>query len=259
MRSFGLLLLTFMCFVFQESLSAITLHKNNKTYIVGTSNLILPPLLKIDNGKAYGYSGDILNAFATQKGVNFEFIILPQAQLQLALDKGNIDFIFPDNPQWTNFRDPDNRNIFSKAIIESIACSFVMKSNSDLKVKEVDKVSVPFGYTPYLWTPLVTDHSIKVIPSKDLIINLKKLSTGEVDASDLEYNIGVYLVQKYSDLNDIVVSHHLPHAPVPYHMSTKHHVELLEELSIFVTRNSDLIDQLKTKYKVKNYNEVFNH
>lgn len=250
--------LLFLCGILASAYChAISDGRDNDVYKVGVSNLILPPLLKINEHSASGFAGDVLNAFASQKGIKFKYIVMRQTQLQPKLEANELDFIFPDNPLWTNFRNPNSRNIYSKPIIFSVSATFVERTNKNISLAEVKTLAVPFGYTPYTWTEFVKNNNIQIVTSKDLLNGLKKLQLGQVDSADIEYNSGRYLISKYQQFEKLMFAPGLPNTSVAYHASTIRHIKLLEELSIFVSKNHTLIERLKEKHGVLYHHELF--
>jgi hypothetical protein len=237
--------------------TSIAVKENIKTFKVGVSYLNSYPLFSFANIEDKGIGWAILEAFAKENAINFEYVPIPITRLQPLMDSGAIDFIFPDNPLWVAYRSNRYPNIYSGPILTAISATFVSRSNLNMETKDVSKVAIPFGYTAYTWVEPINQYNIQSIPVRDTRAGLNALRINAVDAADVEFNIGQYLISQDSMLANLSVSEHLPSSPVNYHLSSIKHIMILEKLTAFVDANPELIQSLKQKYKIKEYDELF--
>lgn len=229
----------------------------NKTLRIGVSNLNHYPSFNFEANQNKGACWEILELFAAQHNYIFDYIPLPKARLQSELEKGEIDLVFPDNPLWTAHKSKPDNNIYSNPIIRGVSATFVDEFNKDIIFTDVRSVSIPFGYTATKWSPDDKDHTIYIMPARDLEIALHRVKIGSTIAASVDYNAGLYIISNNPSLTNLVVNHNLPYSKVTYHMSTFRNVELLEQLSQFLINNEKHIEEIKIKFGLKTYNEVF--
>lgn len=230
---------------------------NLRKFKVGVSYVNSYPLFSFANIEDKGLGWAILEAFAKENGIAFEYLPIPITRLQPLMDNGAIDFIFPDNPLWVSYRSNRYPNIYSGPILSAISSTFVSRSNIDMETKDVSKVAIPFGYTAYTWVNPINKYNIQAVPVRDTRAGLNALRINAVDAADVEYNIGQYLITQDSMLTNLSVSENLPSSPVTYHLSSIKHIMVLEKLTGFIEANPELLQSLKQKYNIKDYGEIF--
>lgn len=226
-------------------------------YVIGISPLNQYPMFQISQNTIDGFGWAVLEAFAHSQNIRFSYKSITLPRLQPALDDGEIDFIFPDSPLWANYRSTKTPNIYSEVIIEAISASFVTRQNAQLRIHDVRKVAIPFGYSAYTWIEPITKYGIKSVPVKDLTMAMFAIHTGKTDVADVEYNNGLYILSNHPEWQNLSVSKHLPHIRVTYHLSSIKHIALLEKISTFVRENEALIQALKKQYGVKYHHEVY--
>ncbi len=226
-------------------------------YRIGISHLNEFPLITTKTKSDKGFAWTILERFAKEEGITFQYIGMPINHLQPALDRGAIDFIFPDNPKWTEYRSNRNTNHYSARIISALSSTFVAKQRTNMRINQVKELAIPYGYTAFTWLPHVNTYNISVTPQKDLVSALIAVQRGQVDAADVEYNVGKYLVKTMPRLNNVTLNRSLPHIHVDYHLSTIKHINILAKIDEFLQRNKEFIKEQKEHYDIKYHTEVF--
>ena len=183
---------------------------------------------------------------------------MPMTKLQPAMDTGAIDFIFPDNPAWSTFRSNRLPNIYSATILKATSATFVTVENKDLKIPDIKKVAIPFGYSALTWVDPIENFDIKSIPIRDLKTGLNILRTGSVDAADIEYNTAMHLIEN-NDMfrHRLIISRTLPHSEVHYKLSSIKHIIVLESFSLFLQQEQELMQKLKAQYNIKEFKQIF--
>lgn len=241
-----------------NSSSTPTQTSEGKTkYRIGISYVNGYPFFSLSDIQDKGMGWAILEHFAASKNIEFEYALMPITRLQPAMDIGAIDFIFPDNPLWSSYRSNRLPNIFSGPILRATSTTFVRKENKHITIDQINKVAIPFGYTAFTWFGPIKQYNIQSIPVRDLYTALHTVVQGTTQAADVEYNIGSRLIADNPNLRGLSIASNLPSINVDYHLSTIKHITLLEDLTAFVAQEKTLIEQLKTHYDVKYYDEVY--
>lgn len=228
-----------------------------KTYVIGISDINHYPYFSLVKSENRGFAWSILESFAQQHNITFSYKVVPLSKLQLELEKGEIDFIFPDNPKFNKFKDKANPNIYSSPIAQAVAVTYTSKQKQHYTIDQIKKVAIPFGYTSWQWSEVIRQYNIQTVPVRDLFQGLYALRISNIDATDIEYNIAQHITNQSSYWSQMTLAKDLPSTKVDYHLSSIKHIGVLQDISQFVSSNPELILELKNKYNIKYYDEVF--
>eukprot|EP00493_Phyllostaurus_siculus_P018194 UN18480 len=66
-----------------------------------------------------GWARPSLKHFPNKSGHQFVYLSMPVKRLQIELKKGNVDFVFPDNPRWNNSLTYNLNKIYSTPLVET--------------------------------------------------------------------------------------------------------------------------------------------
>ncbi len=233
-------------------------NKDKKTkYRIGVSYINSYPMFSSANRKDKGLGWAILENFAESQNIQFEYAPMPISRLQPSMDSGAVDFIFPDNPHWGSYRSNRLPNIFSGPVLSAISATFVRTENQNITFEELSKVAIPFGYSANTWTLPIQTYNIKSVPVRDLGTALHSITQGSVEAADVEYNIGKYIIAQNPNLTGLSIAPNLPNTSVDYHLSSIKHITLLEDLTVFIKQEKVFIEQLRREYGIKYHHEVY--
>lgn len=225
--------------------------------VVGISEISQYPFFSLVKKTDRGFAWSVLEHFAKLNNIEFEYKVLPLHRLQLSLEQGHIDFIFPDNPYWNMFKDKELPNIYSGPVVMSIATSFTSVSKQHYTIDMVNRVAIPFGYSASQWHSGIKQYGIQTIPVTDLLQGLYSVHTGNADAVDIEYNIAIHLITNMPYWRELSVARSLPHMPVSFHLSSIKHIDVLTAITNYTVEHADHIALLKNKYNIKYHHEIF--
>lgn len=80
--------------------SGASAQTSRKSLIVGVEDLDYAPHYTTSSGSFRGFGRAVLDAFASDVGIEFEYRPLPVLRLYNALIEGRVDFKYPDHPTW---------------------------------------------------------------------------------------------------------------------------------------------------------------
>ncbi|GEM_PF-5035525 len=232
-------------------------QKPEQTFRIGVSDQSHYPLFDFSNDDDKGLAHKILSLFAEKNNFKFEYVAMNYVKLQDAIEKGDIDFIFPDNPSWRAYRYKREHNIYSLPFMQAVSSTFVSTKHKDIEIDQVTSVAIPFGYSPLTWYAAIDKYNIETLTTSDLYASIQSLYRGNVLAADIEYNVAKHLIKVLPNLDAIVVNKNLPSSPTNYHLSTVKHILMLERFSYFVSKHQQQIDDLRKQSQIKNYKDVF--
>ncbi|WP_427397719.1 hypothetical protein [Glaciecola sp. 1036] len=232
-------------------------EKPPKVFKVGVNELDHYPLFDFNRNEDKGLAWTILEGFAKKNNYEFEYIVMSSVKLQNAMESGQVDFVFPDNPLWSIYRYARDPNIFSLPVVNAVSATFVTLENRDIELEQVSTVAIPYGYSAVTWLAPLSDYEIDTLTTSSLKKSIQSLYRGTSTAADIEYNIAQHLIEQSTNPVTLVVNPNLPNVPIGYHLSTIKHILIVERFSHYLINNAELIDLLRQKYGVKEYEEVF--
>lgn len=185
-------------------------------------------------------------------------MVLPIKRLRKKLLETNqIDFMYPDNPIWEQYLSPIDNKIYSDAIITAVGGTLVRKENLGKGVYSVKSLSVPHGFTSTEWLKIKKQRSLKILAVQDAQSALDVIIKDRVDAADVEFNVAQHLLKAMGKQSEIKLDPSLPYIDVSFKLSTKNHIDIINEFNVFLSENKQSIDALKKKYQlIESINEI---
>ncbi|MFC3095463.1 hypothetical protein DRW07_08895 [Alteromonas sediminis] len=241
-------LATLLCLCMISVASAST--KEKTTYTVGAQDIAYLPHYDFDNEVERGAIWRLLELYAADRQIEFEYVALPIKRLHKALLAGSIDFVFPDNPKWFNQQFKGVKKHYSNAFYEVLGASFVHTSDYNLRIDDVERLSVPSGFSPVFWQSRIDRGDIMLLETTDAVAALRLVVSKRAQVTDLEYSVVEWHKKNHPDFTDIRMSPFLPHDVVAFHLTTVHFPELLADLDAFLLENATLLKQLKQQYGI---------
>lgn len=223
-----------------------TMATTQPTLIVGAQNINYFPHYDFLGVADKGYAWALLEAFAAEYGYRFEYRALPIKRLERELQKGTVDFAYPDNPKWSHRK--DSRKVYSAPLVTVLGGTMVRKDNLGAGIDAFTSLSVPFGFTPVMWQKLVHDNKVRLVQVADSSAALEMVLKGRASGADIEYNVASHILTQQKKTGDIVLDPSLPYDIVTFNLATIKHAELLRKLDEFVHDERQTIRRLQMKY-----------
>ena len=219
-------------------------------YIIGAQNIEYFPHYDFTSNVDKGVGWAILEAFSDASGHEFVYLDMPVRRLQIELNKGNVDFVYPDNPRWNSEGTTLCEKTFSKPVAHTLSGTLIRSEDIGKGLNFIKKLAIPQGFTPVKWQKRIDDNLLSVVPIEETYNALSLLQHKEVDAVDVEYHVGKYFTQSYPQLGPFSVDVTLPFIDVPFLLSTLRHPEIIKELNLFLVNNPRLISDIYEKYDI---------
>lgn len=223
-----------------------------ETYLVASQNIAYYPHYEFSAIQDKGFAWALLEAFATEKGITFQYVSMPVLRLQIELEKGNIDFVYPDHPTWTNPINDNSTKYYSKPLTESLVGTFVKPERLGAGISTIRKVSIVLGFSPLYWQERIDSGKTRLIWVADNKSAIYMAQWERADAFDMDYYVANYLLDKLVDVDNFKLDPKQPVTVVEFCLSTLKRPQLLEEINTFITNNPGLIAMLKARYKIGN-------
>lgn len=231
-----------------------TTHADN--FVVGTQDIAYLPYYNFPSTHDKGVGWAILEAFAKENGHTFDYVVMPVNRLQIELNKGNLDFVFPDNQRWNKHIDSVMGKIYSNALINSFAVTLVKTENINRPLSHIKRLAIPQGFTPAKWTDLIASKQVEVNEVENVYQGLRYLQSDTVDAMDVEYNVAKRYEERFAQLGPFTADLTLPHNSVAFCLSSLKHLALIEEFNTFLGTHKALIEKIKQQYHIASTQDV---
>lgn len=228
------------------------------TYIVGAQDIEYYPFYNFSSEHEKGLGWAILEAFSEHSGHRFIYLSMPVKRLQIELKKGNVDFVFPDNPTWYDQITHSLNKTYSEPLTETFAITLVKSENVGKGINHVSTLATPDGFSPVKWENQVRAGTVSVVGIKSIYEGLNLLQNNEVDAMDVEYNAAQHLARRLPLMGPFSADLTLPHNTVPFSLSTLKYPDIIDELNAFLLSQPEVVDKIKAKYGIENTQQLIN-
>lgn len=221
--------------------------QSQETYRVGVEDYSYYPLYDFTQDRP-NLLKDVLNKFAEQHQIKFEYVPLPIRRFKSWYSKAKIDFRAPDNPYWRH--DKKAKVIFSEPIHWISAGTVVLKSQRVKPMQEFEVVGIFNGFVPAEhWREALGDKKIDLVQASSVKLLTQYLFKGMVDGINNDIDTIRYEATLLGyDTSQLVVSETVPKVPFAYSLSTINHPEILEKFNQFLIEQSAQIASIKAQY-----------
>lgn len=227
-----------------------------ETYIVGAQDIEYYPYYNFSSEHDKGLGRAILDAFSKKTGHDFIYLSMPVKRLQIELTKGNVDFVFPDNPKWYNQITHKLGKVYSESLTDTFAVTLVRKENQGTELSHISKLATPEGFSPVKWEQQIKNGAIEVIGVSSIYEGLRLLQENKVDAFDVEYYAALHFIQRIPQSDAFVADLTLPNNVVSFSLSTLNHPDIIDELNSFLLTESDEIKNIKERYGIEDTTQL---
>ncbi|MBA6392013.1 hypothetical protein H4J38_14655 [Colwellia sp. BRX10-3] len=224
-----------------------------KEYIIGVEDVNYYPFydFSADELDRKSFTNELLSTFFRRQGYKFKFVSLPLKRFDKWYVEEAIDFKFPDNERWRVGESKKLNITYSKPVLRLIAGTFVLKKNKDKPRKAIKRLGTIFGFFPTLWYDRMLDNTIELVEASSSYSLVKHLLYGNVDGINIDNNVISYnLKLLQEDEGVIVLNKHINHERYAYYFSTILYPQVIQEFDEFLSENSQLVAEIKTKYGI---------
>jgi ABC-type amino acid transport substrate-binding protein len=223
-----------------------------KKFRVGVELLAYFPAYNFStHGPGDSASYAILESFARDQKIEFEYVALPVNRLYKDFLDKNLDFKFPDNPKWRSDLKGSSKVLYSEPVFDYIDGTMVLPAHTGGGKDKLKKVGSVLGFTIWDYLTEIKEGHIKASEYPDFGELLRAGLKGLVDGVYINIAVGNYhLEEKLKQPKALVFDSALPHTRDSYRLSTLKHPKLLERFSNYLKTQSKDLDMIRKKYKV---------
>jgi ABC-type amino acid transport substrate-binding protein len=221
------------------------------TYTIGVEAIDYSPIFSSTIGpRNYeGYTRDVLDRFAKSEGIEFRYIPLPIKRFVNVYQLGQLDFAFPDNPQWEKEKKFKAQVIYSRPVIDFQDAIFVLPERLGMGVRNLKVLGTLLGFSVWKFNDMIKagNMTLESASTPESLINMALL--GRVDAINLAKQVVYYYLKKMNRANGLVIDPELlPIKDSHYYLSTIKHPRVIKRFNLFLKKDEVYLSKLRKKY-----------
>ena len=219
-------------------------------FVVGAQDIAYYPHYDFTSRIDKGLGWAILQAYSKASGHTFSYLAMPTMRLQRELQKGHVDFVYPDNPAWNMAVPKNSHKVFSEPFVMTLGATFVTQKNTEKTLSDIKRVAYPLGFTPNIWFSAMGNRQVALTSVTEIPAALELLVLERVDAATLEYSVAQHLIHSSARFSDIALNPALPVDQAGFRLSSLNHPEIINDVSKFISSHPRLIAGLYQKYNI---------
>lgn len=226
--------------------------------VIGVENQYYLPAYAYENGVYKGFARELFDAWAKDRGHRLEYRALPVPRLYAAFLDGQVDFKFPDNPNWKKPARVGKSIAYSDPVAAYIDGTSVRPDRMGLGVDAVKALGTMGGFTPWAWLDRIQAKKTALSENFNLEALTRQTLAGRVDgvyASVAVVNYQLDHVLKRPGA--LIFDPGLPYSRDHYHLASIKRPELIRDFNDWMGKNRDRVNRLKTRHGVEK--GVVNH
>ena len=219
-------------------------------HVVGVESQSYRPFYWTENGQYHSPAREILDEFARQARINFIYRPLPVNRLYREFLSGQLDFKFPDNPQWKIEEKKGRSIIYSDSVVEYIDGVMVTPQRKGRGVKAIKVLGIILGFTPWDYQDLIQKGQIRLVENGSFEGLLEQAIRGRVDGAYMNPIVARFHLEKAMQKpGALVFDPDLPHTKGSYLVSTIKHPELMVRFNRFLKQNSQKVRAILRRHR----------
>ncbi|MBF0443589.1 MAG: transporter substrate-binding domain-containing protein [Oligoflexales bacterium] len=250
MKWFFLPVFVISCFVWSVSAKCEDKVKKQK-YVIGVENIAYLPHYDGSKSEYGGYARAVLDLFFKSINADFEYRPLPINRLFKNFVSGELDFKYPDSPDWQKDIKKGKTIVYSDPVSDYIDGIMVKPERKGKGIEALKDLGTVTGFTPWACIDLVKQGKIKLSENNDFAALLRQTINERNDGAYFSVAVALYQLREVVKKPDaLVFDPSLPYVKDAYFLSTTKHKDIILKFNEFLkTRNTEL-SQIKEKLQV---------
>ena len=218
----------------------------NRELIVGVEELEYYPMYAWRDGDYVGAAGEILDAFAKDRGYRLTFRALPIKRLYAELVNGTIDLKFPDSPHWAIDAKQGTAVAYSKPVIAFVDGVMVRPANRGGAVESIHTLGTVAGFTAYAWVDRIKAGTVQLKENPRMDLLLRQAAVGHIDGAYVSVAVASHVLNNALSMpGALVFDPSLPHSRDHYLLSSTRRSDIIREFDEWMAANQPRIRAIK--------------
>lgn len=232
------------------------------TFVIGVEDLDYYPHYQFKGSELKGFSRDVLDRFAADKGYTFHYVAMPVKRLHRAMRDGKIDFKYPDNPEWLHQDGSQQKTYYSRPLVGS-RIGVAVRPHLLGKGK-IETLGVPLGFIALEYQEAQEKGNVTFKYDADFSLLMQRAIMGDLDAVYGDQAVINYHLmnnkQKLERLRDsanriaawkdrkLTFDESRPHSIHKFSISTLRYRNVIAEINEWVAQNRQMLQRLRKFY-----------
>jgi ABC-type amino acid transport substrate-binding protein len=223
-----------------------------ETLVIGVENQYYLPVYAYENGAYRGFARELFDAWASDRGYRVEYRALPVPRLYASLYGGQVDFKFPDNPNWKRDERTGKAINYSEPVAAFVDGTSVRPGNRAVSADSIKTLGTMGGFTPWAWLDRIKAGKTALSENFNLQALLRQALAGRIDGVYASVAVVNYQLDRVlRQPGALVFNANLPYSRDHYYLSSIKHPELVRDFNDWMRKNRARVNALKQKHGVE--------
>jgi len=187
-------------------------------YTIGVQAIEYSPHYNFEDKNAASYFSEYVAWLNNNLPCRFIVKPYPIKRLNLLFNQKQVDFIYPDNPNWHDEITAQSRS-YSTPLVTALGGTVVKLKDKDIELGDFKRLAFPRGFTPIAWLELQAQYIIEFAETNSAKAALQMVLSSRASGADVEWNVANYLI-KVNGLKPMTLGRKLPFTPTKFHLAT---------------------------------------
>lgn len=220
--------------------------------VIGVENLYYLPVHAFENGVYTGFARDLLDAWASDRGYRIVYRALPVPRLYASFYEGQVDFKFPDNPNWKKDARAGKAITYSDPVAAFVDGTSIKPERMAAGADALKVIGTLGGFTPWAWLDWIKSGKTTLSENSSLEALVRQALAGRVDGVYASVAVINYqLDHVLSQPGALVFDPNLPNSRDNYHLSSIKRPELVRDFNDWMRKHREWINTLKKRHGVE--------
>lgn len=225
-----------------------------QTYTVGVEDLNYLPHYGVGSDGTYGGFGRaLLDAFAEDAGLTFEYEALPVARLFVAVVEGTVDFKYPDSPFWSRELKAGREMTYSAPVVAYTDGTMVQPEAAGQGPDAIATLGTVQGFTPWAWIDRIDAGAVEISENGNFEGLVRQALLGRVDGAYANRAVIERTLQNLNQPEALVFDETLPHVSDAYYLSTSTRSDVIARFDQWMADNADRIAAIKAEFGLSEF------
>lgn len=226
---------------------SVQLGGGNLTYTVVFPLNEFYPQYEVKDNLSRGLLPEIIKKFSSDENLNIQIKSMPVKRYLLEFYNNNIDFVFPDNPNWDDESKKKYSVSYSNIVMKSVGSFLVGKEQSEINLEQLKSIATIRGYTLPIDEEILKKRKINVFYVNSLNNLIQMLKSKRVESIFFHESIAL---TRLSSFDKIEVAANLPKIEYSYHLSTIKQKSLMLKFNSWLIANKSWIENKKRELSI---------
>ena len=221
------------------------------TLVVAAEDIDYLPFHAVGQQPPRGFFVELIERFAAAEGHEVVWRPLPirrLARLRRRMDQ--VDLIYPANPGWRSGEEGAPVH-YSAPVLQIVGGTMVRPEQRTMPLSAFRRLSLPRGFTPIEWQPLIDAGVVELLATADATAALTMVLRGRADGADVEYHVARHLLEQIGRPDALVLADSLPLSTTAFHVAGRD-AALIARFDRFLEQHADEIAALRRSHRIGN-------